>query len=896
MIKYCARMSAPEFTLKTTPPRLPRTALDRGRLMQIWSLVYERTAIAIIAPAGFGKTTLLLQWRRRWMEQDALVAWLGADAQDQPTRFVTALLQSIRRASGRKVFDIIAAQYASKAGQEIEALTALLAEIALLGNETVLMIDDAERLPEATVHASIQYLLLNAPANLHVVIGSRVPLPMQTSELVAKNGFAVLRTDDLRLRFEESIEIIERRLGPRLHLDQRAKLHDLTEGWPVGLQLAIAKVEEEDDPSTSIATLSARREGLRDYFVASLLSRLPSPQRDFLVRTAILDHMNAELCEAVTNCADASARLEQLTLETPIMMVGETRDWVRLHPLARDFLLGRFEQLPRTEQAELHIRASRWLAEHDRFHEAARHALAADDEALAHDYAARSLWALGTQGKLTEAREWLDRIPPYLLAGNASLRLVAAWVIALGDGNAEALRIGLEVADDPASSPQMLKMALRVVGGAAAYADRLGVIADVQARWPQQSSPDEDPLYAVAPLNVQALMALHTGSTTEVRSATTQIAAYGNAGSLRLAAALAQGMAALSHLRDGNANQAEAMLRPALALAEKEDGRRSTVACLYAAVLAAALQERGQLAAAQALLANRLDVIESGFPDPLLAAYRTLARIALSHGDEQRALSTLDNLDALAKHRNLPRLHLHSLAERIRIHALAHRTETMDGLVHALDRLEAAFQAEELRPFLLPYQLAAMIAKTYAALAHQDLDGVERQLEAADRLARQLQRTRDGWTIKVLHAIADRQRHADTALASLSEVVGLADLGGNTTLLADTHPLALRMAMELHETTTGLRMAQGPAPANEPSVPVAALPDSANSYRGLLTAKESEVLRLLQKGMSNKLIARDLDISAETVKWHLKNLFMKLSAGTRRHAVDRALLLGLIGD
>lgn len=171
---------------------------------------------------------------------------------------------------------------------------------------------------------------------------------------------------------------------------------------------------------------------------------------------------------------------------------------------------------------------------------------------------------------------------------------------------------------------------------------------------------------------------------------------------------------------------------------------------------------------------------------------------------------------------------------------------------------------------------------------------MERQLESADLLARQLQRTRNGWTIKVLRAIAARQRHADTALASLSEVLGLANLGGNARLLADTHPLAVRMAMELHETTAGSRMVRGQAPATEPLAPVTASPDSAHSYRGLLTAKESEVLHLLQEGMSNKLIARSLDISAETVKWHLKNLFLKLSAGTRRHAVDRARMLGLI--
>lgn len=893
--EYSLPMPAPEFRLKITPPRLPRTTLDRGRLMQIWDKIHERTAIAVAAPAGFGKTTLLLQWRRRWLERNALVAWLGADNQDQPVRFATGLLQALHLVSGRKAFDLIAAEHASRAGQEIDALTVLLAEVALLERETVLIIDDAERLPKTTLHRSLRYLLLNAPANLHVVIGSRVRLPLHTTELVAKGNLAVLVAEDLRLRLEESIEIIERRLGARLDLDQRAQLHDLTEGWPVGLQLAIAKVEQEDDPARSIATISARREGLQDYFIESMFSRMSMPQRSFLVRTAILEHLNAELCEAVTGCVDAPARLEQLLLESPIMMVGETSDWVRLHPLGRDFLLGRFEQLPRAEQTELHLRASRWLAGRERFHEAARHALAAGDEAAAHGYAARSLWLLGTQGKLNEAREWLDRIPPDFIAGSTLLRLVAAWVLALGDDNAQALRTSLEVAADPAVSTEMLKLALRVAGGAAAYADEIGRLSDILARWPSASSPTEDPVCAVAPLNARALLELHAGSSSEVQRLAAQVATHGNSGSLRLAEALARLMAGLGHLRDGHANRAEALLRPALARAEKEDGRRSMVACMYAAVLAAALLERNELSAAQALLANRIDVIEASFPDTLAIAYHTLTRIALGQGDERRALNTLDNFDALAKHRRLPRLQLQGLVERIRIHALDQRLETVGGLLQALERFEAVFQSEELQPFLPQYRLSGLIARAYAALAGDDMEAMEQHLVAADLLARQLQRERDGWTIKVLRAVALRQRDPATARAWLSEALALASLGGHARLLADTHPLAVQMGMAWHDATADGRTVRQPATANEAAAPPLSATEP-GCEPDLLTAKESEVLHLLQQGLSNKLIARNLDISSETVKWHLKNLFLKLSAGTRWHAVERARLLGLVDN
>lgn len=351
-------MSESEFTLKATPPRLPRAALERDRLVRFWDEAHERTALFVIAPAGFGKTTQLLQWRRRWIKQGALVAWLSADIQDDPTRFTLALLHSFRSASDSPAFDAFAAQHPGNVDRQIDALTDLLSEIAFLRTETVLMIDDAERLPEATVVTVIQYLLLNAPANLHVVIGSRVPLRLQIAELVAKGNSATLTTDDLCLRLEETIGILTNRLGPQLSLDERVRIHEAAEGWPLGLQLAIAAIEQEPDLPVTIARLSARKGHIQDYFTHSLASRLSGPAAVFLVRVAILDRMNVELCQAVTGEATAVELLEQLVRETPIMTVDESGEWIRFHPLARDFLLSRFEQLPLAEQIEVHARAS----------------------------------------------------------------------------------------------------------------------------------------------------------------------------------------------------------------------------------------------------------------------------------------------------------------------------------------------------------------------------------------------------------------------------------------------------------------------------------------------------------------------------------------------------------
>jgi LuxR family maltose regulon positive regulatory protein len=204
-------------------------------------------------------------------------------------------------------------------------------------------------------------------------------------------------------------------------------------------------------------------------------------------------------------------------------------------------------------------------------------------------------------------------------------------------------------------------------------------------------------------------------------------------------------------------------------------------------------------------------------------------------------------------------------------------------LVAELDALAAAFEQEDLRPYLPHYRLAAAIARSHAALARADMDDVDRQLECAAALAGTLRRGRDARAVKVLRAVAARRRGSDQALPLLKEAISLATLAGNARLLAHVHPLAVEMAAELEG--AGALPPEREAPAQEP-------PESLRL--ALLTTKEAEILRLLERGMSNKRIALTLDIGGETVKWHLKNLFSKLSAVSREHAVDRARLLGIV--
>ena len=431
-------MSDAHFQLKTAPPRLGRAVTPRARLEQRWTEVSDRTAIIVTAPQGFGKTTLLAQWRRNWLERGAFVAWASLDAQDDRARFVDLLVFALRAATGRESFSAAAIQGQLESNRELDALTALLAEVAQLATPVVVILDDAHRMPQATLREVLAYLLNNAPPNLQFLIGSRRPLELDLTDLIAGGRLAAINVGDLRMSLAESLELLRVRFGNRIGLDDAVHLHDLMEGWPLGLQLAASTIEPAADPHAMIGQLSARRGDLQRFFFESVMSRLPAGGVG--VPGANLHPRGAErrLVRGGDRMPGRCAVPRRLADESPVVTDGEGRDWLRLHAMARDFLLGQFDRLPAEERRTCYERAAAWYAEHGQLQEAARHALAAGDESLAVAHAAQCLLDIAREGRLAEAHDWIRRLPASAMSRDVRLQIAAAWITALGERRGDA--------------------------------------------------------------------------------------------------------------------------------------------------------------------------------------------------------------------------------------------------------------------------------------------------------------------------------------------------------------------------------------------------------------------------------------------------------------------------
>jgi LuxR family maltose regulon positive regulatory protein len=870
---------ATDVLLKTTPPRTPRHMLTRPRL-QLQDAHFRGSPVIVLhAPAGYGKTALLTQWRREALGSGAAVAWLTADEADEPARFVRALVQAVRAGCARPAFARHLEGGGAATDQPLEAVTAWLAEVAATSLDILLLVDEGERLPAPSAEL-LAYLMHNAPPNLRVVAAARTPLAL--ADMLAYGHCVKVGPEMLRFAFDETRKLVAVRFGAALTADAAARLHELSEGWPLGLQLALAAMEHSGDPNGAIAALAEGSGELTARVTDMLLAHLDPADQEFLEGAALTDALHPDLCNALTGEADAAARLARLVRETPLFVVGQESAWCRLHVLTRDLLRHRLRAWDPERLRQWHGRAAHWFAAQGMLQPAARHAHAAGQTALAFDLAERFLLDAVRQGELSTLEQWRALVPEEELARRPRLCLAAAWMVALGEHHRDAGALVAQLRAGAASEDTALHYECALIESAAAYyADDLDHFAALFAPWSASAPPSTDPWLLQAHANRLSAIALLRGDPGGARRHQQRAPAGGNASSY--VRRWGEFIVGQSYLWEGQLQLAQATIAPALERADADLGRRHPLACMFAALLAAILFESNQAEAAQDVLANRLDVLErSGTPETVLLAYRTAARCALAQGMPHRALDLLDAIHAIGAERGLPRLCAASLLEQARLHMAGSRGESASAVAARLPAL-----MEECAPGSFHHRWFSFVVeltKAYAAIASHDWRAAQSPLAAAAEGAAALRLGRHGVEIMALRALVQEQL-GQKGESLLREAQGLARTYGMQRTVDDAHPL-------LATWTARLDGAPAPRPAAPERAPAPVQPRALPSM--VLTPKEREVLELLARNLSNKEIALALAVGEETVKWHLKNLFGKLDAASRKHVVRRAHLLGLL--
>jgi LuxR family maltose regulon positive regulatory protein len=422
------------------PDAVPRTALLPG-------LVRGTARLTLVdAPAGFGKTTLIAEWRESQAERRPF-AWVSLDEGDNdPRRFwgcVIAALRTLRPDVGAASEAVLA-----NAGAALEdvALPLLINDLAALPDPIVLMLDDYHVVREERVHESLGFLVDRMPATLHLVVATRSDPPLPLARLRARGEMAEIRAAQLRLSDAEAAALLRAALGVELDAADVASLQQRTEGWPAGLYLAALSLRDRADARAFIASFAGDDRHVVDYLVSEVLAGEPDELRAFLLRTSILERFSAPVCDAVTAGSGAAEHLDRIERRNLFLVpLDSTRNWYRYHHLFGDLLRQELERTAPEQVPELHQRAYEWYRDQGAVSEAVHHAAAAGHVDDVRELVALNWNRVFNQGRLETVARWLDSIPPDAVAADARLCVARAW-LALDGGRLDAARSWIDAA------------------------------------------------------------------------------------------------------------------------------------------------------------------------------------------------------------------------------------------------------------------------------------------------------------------------------------------------------------------------------------------------------------------------------------------------------------------
>jgi LuxR family maltose regulon positive regulatory protein len=861
----------------------------------------------VVAPAGYGKTTLVADWLGK---AGIPSAWLSLDeADNDPLRFFTYVVAALLKAIDLNLAQPPLEAFPMTPQSPESFVLPLINDLAAVEQPILLALDDYHVITAGLVQEAMVFLLRRAPPNVHLVVLTRADPPFPLPRLRVRERMTEIRDRDLRFTPEEMTAFLNSLHRLNLPAEQITALESRTEGWAAGVQLAALSLQgcSAEHAAEFIRAFSGSHHYIVDYLFEEVLSRQPDAVREFLLQTSILERMCAPLCDAVLTGGARGpggsgegelASLSQEILETLersnlfLMPLDDERCWYRYHHLFIDVLRQMLKSASQPDRvAGLHGRASEWYGQNGFVADAVHHALLAGDHGRAAEIIEEHAWSMVRHAEMATLRGWMEALPGDAVAARPWLRIYYAWALFFAESEAAEAQL------------QAVERHLQAGDGAALPVEVQGHIAAIRA-WIAHTRGDPD---RAAVLSRQALefcpqmdaavrsglMAL-LGMGCMVQSDLPGSArAYGEAaklarssGNVMLEVISRASLGGLNQMM-GRLHEAEAIFQEALQTATRN---KSPVAGQAYAWLAHLYREWNDLASAR-LYAEKL--IESsamwGVVDALASGHLFLAAVLQAQNDIPGANQALAEVSRV--------MHQHPL--EIRSTPLLGATRAKLWL--AQGKLADARHWAATRGLSAEGKFDLRNEVEYLALVRILL--AEGRVDEATRLLSRLQTTmesagRQGNLIEVLvlRAIAlDMEADTVSALAALEQALSLARPEGYMRVFLDEgKPIEtlLKIASRKWKDRDLLAYARKllAAFAGE------AVPPAAGEVPqpGILSERELEVLRLMAAGCSNQEIADELVIAIGTAKRHTANIFDKLDVRNRTEAVAKARQLGLL--
>ena len=359
--------------------------------------------VSVVAPAGYGKTTLLSQWAER---NGQAFAWVSVDeADNDPKVLLTYIAEALDAVEpiDERVFDALASPVSSVPGSVVPRLGSAFSSLA---SPVVLVLDDVHVLRNSECRAALSVLADHVPRGSRLAFAGRAEPPLRIARLRAEGKIIEIGPDDLSLTCDEASSLL-RNVDLTLAEEDAAELHKRTEGWPAGLYLAALYLREGGSFASAACSFGGDDRLVSDYMESEFLSRISRRQRAFLIRTAVLERMCGPLCEAVLDMGGSAPILADLAGANLLLVPLDRRgEWYRYHHLFRDMLLAELHRREPELIPVLRRRAADWYLRNGWPEEALEYSMAAGDVDGAARLAAQLAVPAYRQGRVTTIQRW----------------------------------------------------------------------------------------------------------------------------------------------------------------------------------------------------------------------------------------------------------------------------------------------------------------------------------------------------------------------------------------------------------------------------------------------------------------------------------------------------------
>lgn len=890
---------------KLNPPASRATQVQRTELCRKILSSTAAKLIVVRASAGFGKTTAMTQSLSQMSSAGVATAWLTIDDADNDiSRFMFCLDAAVSRLA-----DTEASTQSARGGvgqTASEAAFGIVARLSENPSAFALFIDDFEKLHESSVLSLIREVVEHLPAHGQIIVGSRRMPELGLGRLRARGQLLEVGISDLRFSVEETSEFLNDGRKLELSKDDLTRIHDRSEGWATALWLISLALDGHKSPQFFIQRFSGENEAVADYLAHDVLAQQPQEVKDFLLRTSILRYLTPSICCALVPGCNSIAMLRYLATSGAFLTpMGHQQNTYRYHSLFAEFLRAQlYTQYPQ-EVARLHLAASHWYENSDRFVPAIDHAIEGHAYERATELLEGHAERLLSQGRMKLLARWLDALPTEQLKRYELLEMIYIWAVGFTRGPDEALEMlsatVLEVSDNPVVRSHIQAFKPLMLG----MMDRFEEASELVGREDKTLAgyaPFADIVSINSRANIYSVMGNYDQACQLIDGA--RDAQSGHASLFN--SMYSEALEGLIDLQEGRQKQAAARFRLAVGASGSTCDFSHTNGNAWAGVLYAnTVYEANDLEMATRLLHVYGPLVrEAGLPDHMLISDIMLSRLAFSDGDVDRAFQALTELEHLGRVRKLSRVVATARLERSRLFLVQGRGTAAS---QELDRAGTEELWQRVRRHRMPandLQYMEMARLRWEVLAGEPQAALSPfELEIADAQNNSLYRR--VLKLKLFKAIAlHRCNRPNEALAVMADIMPICCAEGYVRLFVDEGTAAGSVIKFYHQALRETGRQGDPIIMDylqrvidafgSVLLPIVVAPEADEPLLNSLTKKETRVLQLLSEGYSNNAMTEKLFVSDSTVRTHLRNINSKLNASSRTQAVAIARRHGLI--